>query len=78
MISDDLGALKQVAAYPPGERAVDFIAAGGDIVLTVTPDVIAAMTAAVLAGVGTDPAFAQQVDAAALRVLEAKDARGLL
>ncbi len=78
VISDDLGAAKQVAAYPPGERAVDFIAAGGDIVLTVTPDVIAAMTAAVLARVGTDPTFAKQVDAAALRVLEAKDARGLL
>ena len=35
VISDDVGAAKQVAQYSPGQRAVRFVAAGGDIVLTV-------------------------------------------
>jgi beta-N-acetylhexosaminidase len=78
VISDDVGAAQQVAAYPPGTRAVDVIAAGGDIVLTVAADLIPEMTAAVLARAATDPAFAAQVNASALRVLEAKSARGLL
>jgi beta-N-acetylhexosaminidase len=78
VISDDLGAAVQVAAFAPGARAVDFVAAGGDIVLTVTAQVIPAMVSAVMARAAGDPAFAQQVDAAALRVLEAKQARGLL
>jgi beta-N-acetylhexosaminidase len=78
IISDDLGGAKQVAAYAVGDRAVNFIAAGGDIVLTIDPSQIATMTAAVLARASTDAAFSAQVDAAALTVLTAKQARGLL
>jgi beta-N-acetylhexosaminidase len=78
IISDDLGQAKQVAAYSVGTRAIDFIAAGGDIVLTVKADQAAAMTAAVLARTKTSAAFKAQVDAAALTVLKAKQARGLL
>ena len=78
VISDDLGAAVQVAGYPVGARAVDFIAAGGDLVLTVVPDQAAAMSSALLARAASDPAFAAQVDAAALTVLIAKDQRGLL
>jgi beta-N-acetylhexosaminidase len=78
VISDDLGAARQVAGYAVGDRAVEFIAAGGDMVLTIVPSQIPAMTAAVLARVQADPTFAAQVDAAALAVLEAKQARGLL
>jgi beta-N-acetylhexosaminidase len=78
VISDDLGATQQVAGYSVGDRAVRFVAAGGDVVLTVSPDQIPAMAAAVLARTRTDPAFAAQVDAATLRVLEAKQARSLL
>jgi beta-N-acetylhexosaminidase len=78
VISDDLGAARQVAAVAVGDRAVRFIAAGGDVILTVAPGQIAPMTAAVLARAQTDPAFAAQVDAAVLRVLAAKQARGLL
>ena len=36
------------------------------------------MTGALLARARSDPAFRRQVDAAALRVLQAKQARGLL
>ena len=77
VISDDLNAV-QVRAVPAAERAVDFIAAGGDIVLDVQNADIAPMIEAVLARARTDPAFRAQVDAAALRVLTAKQARGLL
>ena len=49
VISDDLGAATQVAAWSPGARALDFINAGGDMVLTVTASVIPAMVDAVSA-----------------------------
>lgn len=51
--------------------------AGGDLVLTVEPKVIPGMTAAVLPKAQRDPVFQAQVDAAALRALSAKHARGL-
>jgi beta-N-acetylhexosaminidase len=78
VISDDLGAAQAVAGFSPGERAVDFIAAGGDMVLTVDSNVVPAMTAALIAKATSDPAFKQQVSAAALRVLTAKAKFGLL
>jgi len=78
VISDDLGGAAQVAAYSPAARALDFIAAGGDVVLTVNSAQIPEMTAAVLSAAKADPRFRAEVDAAALRVLTAKQARGLL
>jgi beta-N-acetylhexosaminidase len=78
IISDDIGIAKQVSGYSIGGRAVAFIAAGGDMVLTVDATQAAAMTSAVLAKAQTDRAFRAQVDAAALVVLQAKQARGLL
>jgi beta-N-acetylhexosaminidase len=78
VISDDLGNAAQVRGYAVGARAVSFLAAGGDMVLTVDATQAQAMTAAVLARAGTDPAFRHLVDVAALRVLEAKDRFGLL
>ena len=78
VISDDVGGAKQVSALTPGQRAVQFIAAGGDIVLTVDASQAAEMTSALLARVKQDPAFKHQVDAAALLVLQTKQARGLL
>jgi beta-N-acetylhexosaminidase len=78
IISDDMGGAAQVAAFSPAARAVNFIAAGGDVVLTVNAVQIPEMTAAVLARAKTDSTFRAEVDAAALRVLIAKQARGLL
>jgi len=78
VISDDVGGAAQVAAFSPGTRAVDFVAAGGDILLTVNPAQIPEMTAAVLARAKSDTAFRAEVDTAALRVLQARQARGLL
>jgi beta-N-acetylhexosaminidase len=78
VISDDLGAAKQVAQYSPGQRAVDFVAAGGDVVLTVDASQAGEMTAALLRKARTSASFKRTIDAAALRVLQAKQARGLL
>ena len=78
IISDDVGIAGQVAGYSIADRAVDMIAAGGDMVLTVDPKQAGTMTGALLARAGSDPAFAAKVDAAALTVLAAKQALGLL
>ena len=78
VISDDLGNARQVLAWSPGTRAVDFIAAGGDIVLTVNPSVLPAMVSAVTARAASDATFRAKVAAAVLRVLTAKAAEGLL
>jgi beta-N-acetylhexosaminidase len=78
VISDDLGQARQVAAWSPAARAVRFISAGGDMVLTVTPTVIPAMVKAVMARAASDAVFRAKVNAAVLRVLTAKQQLGLL
>ncbi len=78
VISDDLGAAQAVQDVRPGDRAVRFLAAGGTLVLTVTPAVLPAMIDAVLARAEADPAFAAQVDSAVHTALHAKAAHGLL
>lgn len=78
VISDDLGAARQVSAYPLAARAVRFISAGGDMILTVNATQAATMTSALLTRMRTDSAFKKQVYTAALRVLTAKQAHNLL
>jgi beta-N-acetylhexosaminidase len=78
VISDDVGAAVAVADRPPARRALDFLRAGGDMVLTVQPTDIAPMTRAVLEAVAADAAFAAQIDASVERVLNVKAAYGLL
>lgn len=78
VISDDLGAAAQVASYSVGERAVDFIAAGGDLVLTVDATQAGTMTAALLEKASADGTFKALIDQAALTVLREKQALGLL
>ncbi len=77
VITDDVGAARSVAAIPVGDRATRFVAAGGDIVLTARASDIPTMQQALVARAAGDPAFADQVDAAVLRVLTLKTARGL-
>ena len=78
VISDDLGNAVQVAAWSPGSRAVQFINAGGDLVLDTNPTLLPTMYRAVLARAQTDAAFRAKVSASALRVLTAKQSRGLI
>jgi beta-N-acetylhexosaminidase len=78
VISDDLGDARQVQRWSPGSRAVQFVAAGGDVVLTVDPDDAGAMYEALLREALRDNAFRAKVDDAALRVLRLKVGYGLL
>jgi beta-N-acetylhexosaminidase len=78
IITDDVGDAAAVADLTPGQRAVRFLRAGGDMVLTVEPSDAAPMQQAILAEMDADPAFAAAVDASVQRVLAAKAARGLL
>ena len=67
-----------VAAIPAGDRAISFLAAGGDLVTSKTTGATHAMVLAVRSKVAADTAFRTVVDQAALRVLREKQARGLL
>ncbi|GAB3655864.1 glycoside hydrolase family 3 protein [Nocardioides korecus] len=78
VVSDDLANAHQVSPWSPGTRAVRFLAAGGDLVLTVNPVTLPAMYRAVLARAQQDPAFRARVDASALRLLTLKQRHGLL
>lgn len=77
VVSDALGATA-VASIPPGTRAVDFITAGGDLVIINQVAIADQMAQAVLARAQGDATFRAQVDTAARRVLAAKSAAGLL
>ncbi|KAA1418390.1 glycoside hydrolase family 3 protein [Mumia zhuanghuii] len=74
VISDDLSAAAQVSDRPPGQRAVDFLRAGGDLVLAVDPAQMRTMTEAVAAQAGKDPAFRARVYESAGRVVALKRA----
>jgi beta-N-acetylhexosaminidase len=78
VISDDLGPAVAVAAVAPGLRAVSFVAAGGDVVLTADPNLVPEMAAAVLARGHASPAFGALISAAVVRVLTRKAVMGLL
>lgn len=78
VISDDLGVAAAVAAVAPGLRAVAFIQAGGDVVLTADPAVVPEMVGALLARARVSPAFRAMIGAAVLRVLTRKARMGLL
>lgn len=77
VVSDDLGVAEQVQDVDPAERAVRFVAAGGDIAITVDPALADEMAAGLVAAAEADPALDTRVHAAAERVLELKAARGL-
>lgn len=78
IVSDDLGAAAAVAGMSPAARAIGFLAAGGDMITSVSFPVAAAMDQAVRSRAAGDPAFRADVDSAVLRVLAAKQAYGLL
>jgi beta-N-acetylhexosaminidase len=78
VISDDLANARQVSRWSYGDRAVRFLAAGGDMVLIVNPSALPAMYEAVLSRAQRNATFRAKVDRAALRVLQTKDKRHLL
>ena len=78
IISDDLGDTVAVANIPPATRAIDFLSAGGDMIISKTAAPADAMVQAVRSRVASDASFRQRVTDAALRILRAKQAFGLL
>lgn len=79
VLSDDLGVAQEVSAVPPQQRALDFLRAGGDIVVVVgTPTTLLTMVDAVLAEAESDSSFRSLVDQSAMRVLTVKQQMRLL
>ena len=78
IVSDDMGAATAVGGVSPAARAIGFLAAGGDLITSVSVPVAAAMDSAVLQRAAHDAAFRGEVGAAVMRVLAAKQASGLL
>jgi len=75
VMTDDVSAAAQVQDRAPGQRAVDAVDAGVDLVLaSADPSVVPAMADALVAQARKDPGFAEKVDASARRVLAAKAA----
>ena len=77
VISDALGATA-VASIPPGTRAIDFLDAGGDLIIINQLAPAIQMAQAVAARAASNATFRHRVDTAALRVLRAKQALDLL
>lgn len=78
VIADDLGAAKAVGDVAPGDRAVRFFSAGGDLAINADPALMFDMVADTVAEAEADPAFEERVTASAARVLRLKAATGLL
>jgi beta-N-acetylhexosaminidase len=78
VMSDDLGAADAAESVPVGDRAVRFVAAGGDLVLTIRPEDAKPMSEALVAAAGKDPAFDARLTDAARHVVQAKYRAGLL
>jgi beta-N-acetylhexosaminidase len=78
VMSDDLGAAVAVAGTPAGQRAVRFVAAGGDVVLSIKPSDAAPMTSALMAKAKSDAVFKKRLTDAAIHVLRAKAKAGIL
>ena len=78
IISDDLGATAAVASIPPATRALDFLSAGGDMIISKTSAPAHAMVLAIRSRAATDVSFRQRLDDAVLRILRAKQSWGLL
>ena len=77
VMSDSLSA-EAVSSIPVGSRAIRFLQDGGDLVVVRPVDMAVTMAKAVEARAASNADFRARVDDAALRVLDAKEAAGLL
>jgi len=77
VISDAMNAAA-IKATSVGQRGVKFVQAGGDIGLFTSVSDVNKAAAGMMKRAATDEAFAAQIDAATMRVLQAKSAAGLL
>jgi beta-N-acetylhexosaminidase len=77
VIADDLGAAKAVADTPPGERAVLFLEAGGDLVINADPALAPEMATSIIEAMDQDAEFADAVAGSVARVLALKESVGV-
>ena len=77
VISDDLGAAKSMASVPAKQRGADFIKAGGDLAITVTPGLADEFVAGIRSA-AKNSAVATRVRDAAVRVVTMKITQGLV
>lgn len=77
VMSDSLSATA-VSSIPPGTRAIRFIAAGGDMIVLGPVDQAIAMHRAIAARAQVSTWFRSRINNAALHILRAKEAAGLL
>lgn len=78
VMTDDVGQAVAVKSVSRGQRAVRFITAGGDLVLTVVPGYATTMVNAIIAKAKSSASFRAKVNASAKRVLLLKQQSGLL
>jgi len=76
VISDDLAAAA-MRTLSPGERAIRFIAAGGDLLIIGDPGLAITMADAIKDEAADDPDFAKRITQSAARIVAMKDRRGL-
>lgn len=76
IISDDLAA-RAIRDIAPGQRAVRFFEAGGDLAIVGDPTLAPQMVRAVSAAMSSDRRFAQEITRKASRVIAMKARRGL-
>ncbi|MCL2849743.1 MAG: glycoside hydrolase family 3 protein [Micrococcales bacterium] len=77
VVSDSLDAVA-VTSVPAKHRALRFVTAGGDLAIFASAQSASAALDGLLAAAAADPAVAEAIDRASLRVIRAKAATGLL
>jgi beta-N-acetylhexosaminidase len=78
IVSDDIGAAVAISDIPPGTRAIDFLLAGGDLIISKYVEPADEMAGVIEARVERDAGLRAMVNDSAMRVLRAKQASGLL
>jgi beta-N-acetylhexosaminidase len=78
VMSDDLGAAVAASTIPVGDRAVRFVKAGGDMILSVRTTDATFFSAALIAEAKSNAAFDTQVKDAVRRILISKQHAGIL
>ncbi|MVA77752.1 glycoside hydrolase family 3 [Auraticoccus sp. F435] len=77
VVSDDLGVAEAVADVDPERRLLDFLSAGGDLVITADPALTDEMVGGVLDAAEQDRELAAELPGHVTRVLALKAERGL-
>jgi beta-N-acetylhexosaminidase len=78
VISDDMGVAVGVESISPATRAIDFLNAGGDMIISKGLAPAQEMARGLASRAATNTSFGERVDDAALRILQAKEAASLL